>query len=64
MSAVRGAALAALQHLLDGTRGGVSLPEVERHAVHQRLTAMAASERNAALAAQVSACPVRSRCSC
>lgn len=59
MSAVRGAALAALGQLLDGAGGGGALPEAERRAVQQRLTAMAASERNAALAAQVSTCIVQ-----
>jgi hypothetical protein len=64
VSAVRGAALAALQQLLDGAGGGASLPEAERRAVRQRLAAMAASERNAALAAQVRPCMVRLRCCC
>lgn len=63
VSAVRGAALAALGQLLDGAGGGALLPEAEQQLVHQRLTAMAASERNAALAAQVSTC-MRLRCCC
>ena len=51
----RCAALAALQQLPDGTGGGASLPEAEKHAVHERLAAVAAATaRNAALAAQAS----------
>jgi hypothetical protein len=59
VSAVRGAALAALGQLLDGAGGGGALPEAERRAVRQRLAAMAASERSAALAAQVGTCTMQ-----
>lgn len=53
VSAVRAAAVTALQTLLNGTRHGTALSEEQRAAIKRRLSAMAASERTAALAAQV-----------
>lgn len=53
MTAVRAAAVAALQAVVEATGGGAALPPSERSEVQGRLTAMGASERSVAVAAQV-----------